>query len=193
MEKLDLKNPEGKKNSYKQKKVGIDKSSNTQKVGAKILSEKIKVIKKNKDLFKILLIFEQVNTDEENVMFHIKELTDRKLDIYNKVISNHFKWSDTKTKRVVDRLTNKKLIEKIDKCPKCGKKYNRIPKRCENKNCSMQLIRQDGLDNNKSRRPQFIIRIRQEGINFIMVRLKIYYKALSLYSLRLSNFRSNFT
>jgi len=97
------------------------------------------------------------------------------------------------TKRLVDKLSEKNLIKKLMKCPKCGKEYKRIPKKCENIKCLTMLIRPKIMDYNRLKRPHFLVCITEKGRRFVMKRLKEYKEALQIYKIRLNNIRKRYS
>lgn len=152
-------------------------------------SKRIKTIIKNRSLFYLLNVFDIVNSDEEKVMFFIMELNEMNIYTFNKIISKRFLWSCTKAKRVVDRLLEKKLIERVNKCFGCGRGYKRIPKWCLDKNCSELLIKNKDFEDRKNNRPQFLIKITQKGKDFVIIRCNDYHSSLGLYAQRLNSIK----
>lgn len=169
------------------KKKKINYTSKKQIDSSISISARKQTIRKNKRLFFLLNVMDQVNSDEEKVIFFIREYSKINTYVFSKMISGRFMWSDTRTKRALDKLLKNELIEIMKYCPYCGKNYNRIPKVCRNKDCSKILIRQKGIDDNKLKRPRFLIKILQKGKDFIDIRLTDYRSALRLYKQKLNN------
>ncbi len=185
---MELKDSEEKEN-IDEKAIEDSVPSKMQEVDIREPSKRILTIRRNKKFFEIFYIFESVNTDDENVMFYLKEQTEKKKEVYSKMIKNRFNLSKSKTNRCVDRLARKGLIVKITECPNCGRKYKRIPEICENQECLEVLIRQQGLNSNKLKYPHFVIKTTEAGEDFVKIRFKEYYKALRLYEIRINNIR----
>ncbi len=142
--------------------------------------DRLQVISKNKRFFHLLHVFYEMITDkEEKVLFFIIEQSIKNVDVYSNIISKRFSWSNTTTKRYIDSLASKGYLEKVTKCGKCGKEYQRIPRICK---CLNLLIRQVEFRNNKLIHPHFLIKIVQKGKELANIRMNDYHDALNFFT-----------
>jgi len=106
-------------------------------------------------------VMEKHLTLEQRVMiFLMKEELARK-DVYTKSIMEEFDIDKGQAKRLLDKMADKRLINKINFCTICKFEFKKIPMDRKCRNCGNYIIRQNIQFNNYLELPRFLIKINE--------------------------------
>jgi hypothetical protein len=113
----------------------------------------------------------KILSDLEKTLLFILDQSSQGYEVYSLQIAEHFSWSRVKIKRIIDKLADgknkykKRFVIKVNFCPECLKRYNRVPKKCDK--CGAILIHNPIEFKNTSEQPIFLIVPSEEGLDFL--------------------------